>query len=541
MSNKRKLVFFLLFVSIAIAVGIVAMQPKKGGAKGHYARLPIHCVNGQPLLEFEIEKKPYLLELDLGASCEFNLFKESLEAIHEKKYVDTQTAIDIKGNRYQERCFLLPEIRAKNFEYKNPTVGEESLDFVTKGALLWSQKASRSPIPFVGRAGWRFCGNNNLFIDFPNEMLFITQSLDELRKDHWPISPRETIPFEMSSWGILVTVEIDTGPKKFILDTGANVSILKANADDSQWVTTQKMLLGTRDLGKRDLFLYPIESPPEIEGILGMDVLRNLAIFLDFDQKKALVGPSTTVCGAIVRENKKVTEIPLTFPEGIPTCDVEIQGGNHSLILSLGFDSEIILPSDVLNSLTRKEHLGTDRKIFLDGTEEFCDQYLLQQMRFKKGGKMIHPRVEESVDSCSGKMGRKILQMHPLFFDFSRSFFAIVDSFEDLSSLGYTLSDFTPIPFEKTRWGVTFTVEGDFKPKRFFLNTEALSSAVRGPSQVGEVKIGGFDLGSIAFSSAEISPDINDIDGYLGIDFFKRHCLFIDLSKNIVLIGPSNY
>ena len=237
--------------------------------------------------------------------------------------------------------------------------------------------------------------------------------------------------------------------------------------------------------------------------------------------------------------------IPLEFSEEIPTLQVEIQGKTYFLILDLGVDCEFALKKDVLDSFPNKELVGAHKIISLDGEETTFSKYLFQRIRLKNG-EIIHTIVEEDnknlPNNVSGRIGRNTLQTSNLFIDFSKSLLVVLKKFDDLKREGYSMKDFQAIPFEMTRWGVVFTIETDFGFKRFFINTHT-DSAIRNPRKTEnqkitstKFKIGSVDLGETNLDIVEISPTLDDIDGYLGIDFFKKYAIFFDYQNKKALL-----
>jgi hypothetical protein len=273
-------------------------------AKGHYARIPVVFVGNNPLIEVEIEGKKYPLKLDLGAACQFAFFKEALEAITEKKFIEFLITTDIKGNQYKVGSYSVPLVKTKNLKCKNAVILEESIDFVTKGAMLWPLDGKQnSQIPFIGRIGRECFTSNNLVLDFPNSMLFVTSSLEELKVDHWPMRELFETSFELGCWGIVLSFETDIGVKKLVLDTGANTSILKSSSKptaEREILTTTKFATGGHDFGPFNLSLFEMGSSIDADGLLGLDFIKKHAIYLDFKNSKAFIGPSSEICGAIV-------------------------------------------------------------------------------------------------------------------------------------------------------------------------------------------------------------------------------------------------
>lgn len=302
--KKAALIFLTLFVLLGGWYFFFQYNQETLLAKGYYARIPIELIGDDALIEVEIEEKKYPVKLDLGAACQFAFFREALESVSEKKFVEFLVTTDIKGNQYKVSSYSVPCVKTKNLACKDAVILEESKDFVTKGAVLWQLDDKKSSqIPFIGRVG-RYCfKSNNLFIDLPNSMLFVTSSLEQLKKDHWPICDLFETSFEMGRWGIILSIDTDIGVKRMILDTGANASILRDSnlqAEERQIFTTTKFAIGGHDFGPFDLSLFEISLAVDADGLLGLDFLKKYAIYLDFKNNKAFIGPSSKICGAII-------------------------------------------------------------------------------------------------------------------------------------------------------------------------------------------------------------------------------------------------
>jgi len=275
--------------------------------RGKYSRIPICFIGGFPVIQLEIEGNSLPVKLDLGSSCQIALNEQALQRISQKKFIGLFDTRDVKGNLYKEACFTVPSIRVKNYEIEGGTIFQESLDFVNSGSLLWKPPGEEKKIlPIEGRVGRRFFPSHNLLLDLPNSMLFITDSLDELKKDFWPISDFIEIPFEVNRWGIILRVETDSGQKKLILDTAATVTILKKGNEETQFdeqgrqtILTEKFIIGEQNFGPKQLFIFDIAEDMPADGILGLDFLNRYALFVNFRDSKLLIGSSKEICGEI--------------------------------------------------------------------------------------------------------------------------------------------------------------------------------------------------------------------------------------------------
>lgn len=255
-------------------------------------------------------------------------------------------------------------------------------------------------------------------------------------------------------------------------------------------------------------------------------------------------------CGLFNTQPKNL-RIPLEFSDGYPTMKVEIEGKTHSLILDLGTYCEFALKREVLDAIPTKEleFIAFHTTISLNGQDKISPCYLFQRIRIQNS-EIIHTLVDEDNDpipkDISGRIGKKVLQTCNVLIDFPHSLFFIVKNFEDLRAEGYSIKDFQEIPCDVTRWGAVFTIETDFGIKHFVIDTSSPCSAIRISQEesqkdkitTSKFKLGECDLGNTELDGVDIDPIFDDIDGYLGIDFFKKNIVFIDFPNKKALLRP---
>lgn len=252
----------------------------------------------------------------------------------------------------------------------------------------------------------------------------------------------------------------------------------------------------------------------------------------------------------LFNKESKIIRIPLEFSSGSPLVAVEIEGKPHYMILDLGNSCEFTLKRDVLETILKKERQGIRTNVHLDGQKSSVPKYLLQRMQIQNG-EIIHTIVEEdseiTQENVSGRIGRNTLQTCNLLLDFSHSLIFILRDFDDLRKEKYSKKDFQEIPFRLTRWGAVFNIETDLGIKRFFINTSAPFSAIRKLQYEEEkiitakFKIGKIDLGNTYLNPIDIDQALDDIDGYLGIDFLKNNILYLDYKKSKAWICPEKF
>lgn len=290
----------------AIVISIFLSSPFLFKRRG-YQQLPVtFSERGDPLIEVVIEKKPHIFEIDSGGGCYFSIQKELLTQMHPKEKISDETSYDFKGNQYTLSQYILPEIRIGKSIISNVPVIEESVDFLLKGSA-WnpsqmSEKTKKELLLRKGRIGasvlrafpyWLF--------DFPNSNLVMISDVKKI-KNLTEFSRFTEVKLEDVEPHILIEVQTELGPRKFILDTGCNHSMLRYPPDASKhfaWFTFDQFLINGIDFGSIKFRLFGIYSEFyfHFDGILGVDFFKKRQIYFDFPNKKAYIGP--TIEGAL--------------------------------------------------------------------------------------------------------------------------------------------------------------------------------------------------------------------------------------------------
>ncbi len=181
---------------------------------------------------------------------------------------------------------------------KKAKAKEESLDFTTKGSVIAKAKG----ISNAGRLGRDFFAGKNIFMDFNHRVLIICSELKDIRKEGYEIKNLITVPFKNTSDGIVLEIETDMGKKKFVLDTGTTVSVIRTEnlnkvpiqqKEGTPITKTSKFIIGGIDFGWRELYLLDISREFKIDGLLGMDFLKDHMVYLDFTKKTVYIGKSS--------------------------------------------------------------------------------------------------------------------------------------------------------------------------------------------------------------------------------------------------------
>lgn len=261
-----------------------------------------------PVIDVVIEGKKYYLELDTGAAGDLVLKTEILDQMT-KKEVGLIKTIDINGNIYENFEFLIPNLRIYDLNFDSVAVRQENMDFLKEGCVVRDSPINNQKLNelryanIAGRIGWGILEKKQWYFDFSHSLLWRVDDLDQLKKEvkGFSFSDAVEVPFEIEKRGIVLVVETKVGVKKFMLDTGACVSCLREclvpKGAGKEFEPGKRMLLsdiriGGKDFGSYSFFLYNFSSMIDVDGILGLQFFERNSIYLDFQNKKALIAPA---------------------------------------------------------------------------------------------------------------------------------------------------------------------------------------------------------------------------------------------------------
>ena len=224
--------FLFLFIVSVVVIGIscyLSLDYKKKNQS--FVLIPVRFFpfQNKPTMEIEIEGKKYSLLIDLGASQFLTLQKSCLDKIKSKSSISSSETIGIKGNVYCDPGFEIPRIVIQNnLTITNAPVFEKNIEF-SKDANIWPSDSlwDRLKLAIIdGSIGLGVFQNLDCFFDFPRSELIVAESITALTHDaRCSLHDFIQVPFTVEQFGVVLSFETDLGNKKFILDTGATLSL----------------------------------------------------------------------------------------------------------------------------------------------------------------------------------------------------------------------------------------------------------------------------------------------------------------------------
>lgn len=297
--SKRRLLILLLVFPLGAGV-FFFLRPRH--LPRDLVQLPVRFFPfvDQPTIKVEIENKKYSLLVDLGSSHPIDLHKKNIQKIKNKKPLEISNYIGIRGKTYPTQAFLLPKIKLRNLEIDGLVGFEENPDFINDSKTfqsfgLWSRFKDKSEFLIIdGRIGWTFFKNGIVVLDFPHSKIVIAKDNNSLINDSgYSLDDFTAAYFKIKKWGLIISIDTDLGSQKFLLDTGATCSIIRASlfteklqASKSRYIT-HKLRIGNNDFGQWSFRLFDYNDQMECDGILGVDFFKKHTICFDFHNQIA--------------------------------------------------------------------------------------------------------------------------------------------------------------------------------------------------------------------------------------------------------------
>jgi hypothetical protein len=241
--------------------------------------------------------------IDLGGAFQCEINKSLLEKIPGGVFLKTTSGWNYQGLEIPAEQFLYKKIKFLKAEISNfilSTMPDNEMDFsLIKGkpnSVPWDETI---PSSLIGRPDG-YIGHHllqwvNVLLNFQTNE-FIAYSLDKTPLFKFPYGCKgcfNAVSFDYTDrkW-LTCTIQTSFGPKRFVIDTGATITLLKPTPELTQSSTqltpdhlpsvhTTEFRLGKTNYGTRDIHLKEDFTFEGIDGVLGMDFFHNKILFFD--------------------------------------------------------------------------------------------------------------------------------------------------------------------------------------------------------------------------------------------------------------------
>ncbi len=519
MTSKSLKYLALFLASVSLVIGVLLWRPFSAGYYSSFA--VTYDKYDYPFITAELQGRDCELVADIGSRFPLFLCKEALDGI-DKQPQGTVQWHSLNGQKREAASYLISKMKVGNLTLKN-VVAYQSLgeDYGVLGKFL----------------GEEF----NLLLDFSHARIVACDTFSKLQAKklagkHWV-----RVPFEMNCGGIVFHVDTDFGVRRLAINTTCTFTHLRSSLISSgQPSVSSPLSLGGQKFG--NVTFRSIDLPEGLSGIdgfIGMDFLKNHAIYLDYTHKTAYIEPPEVY----------FERIPITFASrGSPTVDVSIEGNAYPLELDLGSSFPFSLRQEILQNILKTTY-GTAEWSDFRGNKYESPAYTIPEIKIgnltfpnvmaKQNREDFHINVTLDTPPSQpiGIIGLPILEKYNLFLDFPHSTIYASNDHLPLQQAGLLSQNLLAIPFVLHSDGILLSVETDAGTYRLMLDTGSTRTAIRAPhpNSTAQFRIMGHDFGERFIKAIDVNPQF-DFDGFLGMDFLHEYPLFIDYSNKIVLI-----
>lgn len=306
---KRK---FLVIVAGSCFVILFALH--FFNVKTYHSHVPISLDKSNiPTTLVEIQGRKYSLAIDLGDKFALSLNKQALKKLQKKPH-DSLVHRDASGKAYETSAYVLAKIKLGDLIFDDVVVAEVNEDFV-KNTTLWAdtdnfEELLKDRFGAIGRA---LLEKLNLLLDIQNSSFFISNDIKKLKESGYDLNQLVQISFEIGRTGIILPVKTEIGSIKLSIDTGSTVSLLRSSILQGIAIknkkygfhiyTTSMFEIGSKNFGTMNLYLFDLTPElHEIDGILGMDFLKNHVIYIDYKNRVLYIGDNKSR----IQDRKKI-------------------------------------------------------------------------------------------------------------------------------------------------------------------------------------------------------------------------------------------
>lgn len=280
----------------------VAVNPFKTApflfTQKHYIPLKMHGFSdaGAPCIEVKIGPNSFIAEVDTGWGGSLAAEQRIVEPLTPKKWIGRSQSQGLLGHQYEADVYELPEMHLGMVQMSFVKIKIETPEFITDSILGPSVESLLSRLlrwfnfhssiqDHSIRMGWQIFRPLNVLMDCQNQALVLVDSVETLRQCGYERIQFIEIPMELDRGLIEIAAMTDLGSVRCVLDSGSTVNYFNQRKDVDvcpQWVQIEG-----HEFGSERFRL--IQSPLEIEAILGMEFFKKHLIFFDFRQQKVYI------------------------------------------------------------------------------------------------------------------------------------------------------------------------------------------------------------------------------------------------------------
>ncbi len=513
----KYLVLFL--VGVALGIGFLLWYPS---STSYYSSCAVtYSEFNIPKIKVELQDSNYELKVSIGTRFPLFLNKEILDKI-DKQPQGTTLWHNIKGEQFEALTYLIPKMK----------VGE-----LTLTNILVNQSLEQGHNSIGKYLGEEF----NLLLDFPHSRIVACDTFSrlqarELAGNHWV-----PVPFELNRIGVVLLVKTVLGTHRLAINTTSTFNALRSSlAPSEKSLISSNFSIGDVEFGKTSFQVVDLpEILNDIDGCIGMDFLKDHALYIDYSNKIAYIEPPPIY----------FARLPVIFGRcNTPEINVTIEENTYPLRVDLGAFFSFSLSQEILQNI-HKASYGTTMWADFKGNKYESPTYTIPEIKIGNLTVVNVLTKQENVDfnavtsngpppsESFGSIGLPILEKYNLFLDFPHSAIYASNSHLHLQQAGLLSKNLLIIPFVLHQDGILISVETDLGTQRLILDTGASHVVIRPPHtpSTSKFRIMDHDFGARTILDLDVSPR-DDYEGYLGMAFLREFPLFIDYPNKLIYL-----
>ncbi len=224
-----------------------------------------------------------------------------------------------------------------------------------------------------------------------------------------------------------------------------------------------------------------------------------------------------------------------------PFITAMLEGKKFELTVDIGSRFPLSLRKELLDGID-KQFKGTVTVRDMNGGKNEVPSYLIPVVKI---GDLTLKNIvaNQIIGEDQNSLGKFLGEEFNLFLDFSHSRIIACDTFSKLQSKKLVDNHWKSNPFEMSLGGPIFNVDTDFGTLRLALNTTStvcfLRSSLLSSDQVSSpFSLEGQQYGMVSFHSLDFPEGLDGIDGFIGMEFLKKHAVYLDYTHKVAYFEP---
>lgn len=278
-----------------ILLAIIFSQVSFAKSSESYEILDIEFIDHLPFINIKVEGNSAKVLIDTGARNKYLVLSESILAklSTTKQFPTKEKSSDITGKEYIATEYVLPQFNIGSIPFIQTRVSQD-----TNWGL--SEGGAKSPLTTKdGVIGLALFINKAIIIDYPNKKFVI---IDGKYPPQYDIDNWNDIAFKVDRYGLSFFLNIDNNKtKRFILDSGANITLIKQSAAgiseikndcmfslmnyNCRYIKSETLKLKDLELPNLQMFIFDFPRDFEPDGILGYNFLEDKVLYIDFNKR----------------------------------------------------------------------------------------------------------------------------------------------------------------------------------------------------------------------------------------------------------------